>query len=653
MLLKKIRLENIRSYTNQEVIFPEGSTLLAGNIGSGKTSVLLAIDFALFGLRKGNLSGASLLRNGTNKGSVEFHFSVDDKNIVIKRTLKRGGAIAQDSGYIILNGEKKELAPVELKQFILDVLNYPKDMVTRSKDLVFRYTVYTPQDEMKQILLSDNDIRLETLRKVFGIDKYKLIKDNTKILIAAIREKNREFSGYISDLNSKINESEILKRRTLILGEEILKLIPVMNNLDNEIKNGRQELKDIESRIKSINEIKLQIEINEHKLNSNLERIKENNERIKKTEIEIEEINKEVRIDIDINHIKQNIQNTKIAVERKEEELYSIRNKMNEARIRMSNSSKIIDDIHDLNICPVCRQEVNKNYKNDMIIKENDIISHMKSELSDLERQEKEISFNIQESKKEIEKFNSKEKEYEINKIKLNNISSKLTDIESLKELSKRLKSEIGEINVRNGPLYKELEEFKDIEDRYNKKSNEIENLQRRYRDIEINKASLETEKRNIEKNIEKLKLEIEKKEEKRRYMEKLTEINEWFDTLVDDEDITIRLNQDFSPLIQQNNHDIDYTYLSGGEKTAAALAYRLALNQVINNLMSAIKTNDLIILDEPTDGFSDEQIDRIRHVLRELKLKQILIVSHEPKIETFVDNVIRFKKENHITTII
>ena len=310
MLLKKIRLENIRSYTNQEVIFPEGSTLLAGNIGSGKTSVLLAIDFALFGLRKGNLSGASLLRNGTNKGSVEFHFSVDDKNIVIKRTLKRGGAIAQDSGYIILNGEKKELAPVELKQFILDVLNYPKDMVTRSKDLVFRYTVYTPQDEMKQILLSDNDIRLETLRKVFGIDKYKLIKDNTKILIAAIREKNREFSGYISDLNSKINESEILKRRTLILGEEILKLIPVMNNLDNEIKNGRQELKDIESRIKSINEIKLQIEINEHKLNSNLERIKENNERIKKTEIEIEEINKEVRIDIDINHIKQNIKNS-------------------------------------------------------------------------------------------------------------------------------------------------------------------------------------------------------------------------------------------------------------------------------------------------------------------------------------------------------
>ena len=126
-----------------------------------------------------------------------------------------------------------------------------------------------------------------------------------------------------------------------------------------------------------------------------------------------------------------------------------------------------------------------------------------------------------------------------------------------------------------------------------------------------------------------------------------------WFYTLVNNEDIKIRLDEDLSPLIEQNNHDIDYAYLSGGEKTAAALAYRLSLNQVINNLIISIKTNDLIILDEPTDGFSDEQLDRIRIVLKELNLKQIIIVSHEPKIETFVDNVISFKKENHITSII
>ena len=53
MIIKKIKLENIRSYENTEVEFPSGSIVLAGDIGSGKTSILLGIEFALFGLQPG------------------------------------------------------------------------------------------------------------------------------------------------------------------------------------------------------------------------------------------------------------------------------------------------------------------------------------------------------------------------------------------------------------------------------------------------------------------------------------------------------------------------------------------------------------------------------------------------------------------------
>ena len=53
MRIRKIKLENIRSYQNEEVTFPSGSTLLSGDIGSGKTSILLGIEFALFGLQPG------------------------------------------------------------------------------------------------------------------------------------------------------------------------------------------------------------------------------------------------------------------------------------------------------------------------------------------------------------------------------------------------------------------------------------------------------------------------------------------------------------------------------------------------------------------------------------------------------------------------
>src|SRR3989338_8749889 len=116
MLLKKLVLNNIRSYTNQEVVFPEGSVLLSGDIGSGKSTVLLAIEFAFFGLLRGDLEGGALLRHGCRNGSVELTFSIDGKETTVKRTLKRENTgIGQDAGHIVRNGVTKEATAVELK----------------------------------------------------------------------------------------------------------------------------------------------------------------------------------------------------------------------------------------------------------------------------------------------------------------------------------------------------------------------------------------------------------------------------------------------------------------------------------------------------------------------------------------------------------
>ena len=41
-----------------------------------------------------------------------------------------------------------------------------------------------------------------------------------------------------------------------------------------------------------------------------------------------------------------------------------------------------------------------------------------------------------------------------------------------------------------------------------------------------------------------------------------------------------------------------------------------------------------------------------MRDVLDELKVKQLILVSHEQKIEGFVDNIIRFKKNDGVTEI-
>ena len=114
-----------------------------------------------------------------------------------------------------------------------------------------------------------------------------------------------------------------------------------------------------------------------------------------------------------------------------------------------------------------------------------------------------------------------------------------------------------------------------------------------------------------------------------------------------------VRLDDEFSPIIEQNGYETEVDNLSGGEKTSLALSYRLSLNRIINSMISTIKTKDIIILDEPTDGFSTDQLDRVREVLDQLENKQVIIVSHENKIESFVQNIIRINKEEHISKVV
>ena len=134
---------------------------------------------------------------------------------------------------------------------------------------------------------------------------------------------------------------------------------------------------------------------------------------------------------------------------------------------------------------------------------------------------------------------------------------------------------------------------------------------------------------------------------EKRVMAEILNEFSiifsERFSTLVSDS-LSVRLDEDFTPIVTNQDYEIDYDFLSGGERTATALAYRLSLNQVLNS-RSNIKTKDIVILDEPTDGFATNQINKMRDIFEQLKAEQIILVSHEEKIEGFVDHVIKIHK--------
>lgn len=88
MIIKSLTLHNIRSYKDHEPIkFSLGSMLFEGDVGSGKSTILSAIEFALFGL--GDIDGRHLLRGKENEGWVLLEFEVDGKEYRVFRSLVR------------------------------------------------------------------------------------------------------------------------------------------------------------------------------------------------------------------------------------------------------------------------------------------------------------------------------------------------------------------------------------------------------------------------------------------------------------------------------------------------------------------------------------------------------------------------------------
>lgn len=118
-----------------------------------------------------------------------------------------------------------------------------------------------------------------------------------------------------------------------------------------------------------------------------------------------------------------------------------------------------------------------------------------------------------------------------------------------------------------------------------------------------------------------------------------------WFYLLIEVGDIDVEIDEYFTPIVNQSGYHLEVDSLSGGEKSSIALAYRLALNEIIRRMI--MLEDNLLILDEPTDGFSKEQLVQIKYVLEELSAAQVIVVSHEKELEGFVETIFRVVKES------
>jgi len=269
MILESVVIDNIRSYGHEEILFPRGISLFEGDIGSGKSTILMSVEFALFGL--GSQDAESLLAKREDSGSVSLEFSVDGSKYEIRRALTRKGSkVSQDpkNSWIRAGGQKEPLSPADLKRRILQILKFNEPADPRAGSRIFRYAVFTPQEAMKEVL-SDKDRRLETIRRAFGIEDYITAVSNARQLqsqlnsrIAVLHERFRdmpELEAQNAELAKRIEEADMeiadLTRREKECKESETRATSELNGLQEkkqEKARADAERRALEDKIKDL-----------------------------------------------------------------------------------------------------------------------------------------------------------------------------------------------------------------------------------------------------------------------------------------------------------------------------------------------------------------------------------------------------------------
>ena len=674
-----------------EVEFPTTTILFYGDIGSGKSSVLKAVEFGLFGTM-GDLPASSLMRRGQNTASVELTFSIDGDRYTIYRELKKKvkddkETISQPKGWLIENDNKVEYTTTELRTKILDLLNYSttKYKAANKKCVdIFRYTVYTPQESIKDILQSDPAERFEILKDVLEIEKYENSIKNLENIKTDLSRQIRDIESKIDFIGSPEEEIPIIEKDIEEREKEIKKEMGIIKNqkgiLDQEkklLKSIQEEYTNYTNKISEIISKHEAIKGDKAMLEDNKKSIDEMADNIMKKQGEIGKLPK----------IEVSSEKNEQELEKEIESLQTQGEEISEKKVTNQNKLNDVEKLLKEGKCSLCGQAIHDKERFDEEFK------NAKENVGEFEKKLKENKSLIEESKellgkiREFEKISQKKKGILelIEGIKEN----QTTLIEANKKLSSRIEktSNLIEDTLKSYGL-KSIEETevhkKSLEEKQNAQDEKVESLAEKITELEKELASHETKLDTTKEDLKNAKKAMELKESLKKQRENTSNMRiwandqfpvllkdiertilattasqfnqyfkEWFRALVEEENIDIQIDpEDFQPIVMVDGFESPFDDLSGGEKSALSLAYRLALNKVINTKHQDVKTKDLLILDEPTDGFSEAQVNKMQEVFDTLNMKQMIIISHERTLDSFVSQVFNFKKSNHQTKV-
>ena len=678
-MINSIELGNFLSHSDTQLNFDNGVTIFVGDNGAGKSSIIDAITFALFGKHtRGEKKG--IVKRGTNQSYVKLNFNIAGKQYQAERKYDKGTLSALFSEKI--NGKWVQMAAGERKQYGESMTAEIEKKIGLTYDKL-KIASIVQQGELNSIIESGPSKFKELLNSIIRIDKLDVAYHSMNNIKNDFREKIREkvgddhehleylekkFENYKTILSQSKTQKDQLDEKNEKLEEEIAKLkkqeesesskIEKLSQLDDK----RQEL--ISYAKDAIEDIRNEIAENEAKIQSCEPCFEYFGER---------------------DDVEKKLKSTESAKYESEQKLLGLFSNKSSLLEKESLAKKL--QLKD-NKCPVCDSKVDK-------LTPLFQVEHLKQELQNVQKQIDEEENKKERCLKKNKEFSEKlekAKEAETT-LKAHSIKNK-DDLVKIKNVIKIQKTKIQKIPsalihenlveiVSLGPIAKRLvnsisklqEETKGFDKlEFSKLKTLIIQKQNENLEIISKLGAINGKINDSEEEIRHLELLISQLKIVKDYVSELDEIRKnifnrdgpvatsmrsWalntisakaseYLSLLNTKIQRISLSEKKDITCYSKNEKLDLKSLSGGEKVCVSLALRLGMA----SLLGASNIN-LMILDEPTTHLDAKRKKELVNVLSQLSNisnkiipMQFIIITHDSEIfeNSNVENIFKFE---------
>ena len=187
-MIKSIRLLNWRSHADTQLEFHKGTNLLVGIMGSGKSTILEGISFALFGtfpaLERRKLKTENVIRIGEKNAKVVLGFEWNGSEYGVERTLERSKkGVVSSNAEVFENGTSVERGTTAVTSYVEDLTSLDYDLFTRA--------IYSEQNNIDYFLNLDPRRRKQEIDTLLGLDKFETARTNIVTVTGRVRSKKQ------------------------------------------------------------------------------------------------------------------------------------------------------------------------------------------------------------------------------------------------------------------------------------------------------------------------------------------------------------------------------------------------------------------------------------------------------------------------------